>query len=169
MRSTHILGVALVALALGLVACGDGGDPAADAATDKQKIHDAELKFAQCMRDEGINFPDPNRDGETNIRVGPDTGIDPQEFEAAQKACKKYQDAIPRPEISAEYQEEFKKNALAHARCMREHGIDFPDPEFSAEGGARIKLGRNLDPEDADFKAAEEACEKYMKKPGADK
>ena len=42
---------------------------------------------------------------------------------------------------------------------MREHGIDFPDPTFSADGGAQIKLERGkVDPEDPDFKAAEKAC-----------
>jgi hypothetical protein len=169
MRSPHIIGVALVALSLGLVACG-GSDPndTADASSDRQKIHDAELKFAQCMRGEGVDFPDPGSDGSSRIRVGPGTGNDPEEFEAAEKACDKYRKAIPRPEISEADQEEFKRNALAHARCMREHGVDFPDPEFTAEGGARVRL-KNIDPEDSDFKAAEEACQKYMKKPGATK
>jgi hypothetical protein len=157
----------LAAAALGLVAC--GGDDGADPAADQQKVHDAELKFAQCMRDNGVNFPDPNSEGRNDIKVGPGSGIDERDFEAAQKACEKYQKAIPRPELTEADQEEFKKNALANARCMREHGIDFPDPEFTAEGGARIKLGGKIDPEDADFKAAEEACQHFMKKPGGGK
>ena len=102
MRSTHIIGAAVAALALGLVACGgSGGGAGADPAADKQKVHNAEVKFAHCMRDEGVDFPDPSSDGRTSIRVGPGTGIDPQEFEAAQKACEKFQKAIPRPEITA--------------------------------------------------------------------
>ncbi len=39
--------------------------------------------------------------------------------------------------MSAAEKEEFKKAALANARCMREHGIDFPDPDVRARTAAR--------------------------------
>ena len=48
--------------------------------------------------------------------------------------------------MSAAEKEEFKKAALANARCMREHGIDFPDPKFEPDGGARVKIGKGLEP-----------------------
>ena len=97
-------------------------------------------------------------DGGQAIKIGGDSGISPEEFEAASKACEKYRKDI-RPELSEAEQAEFKEKALEHARCMREHGIDFPDPTFSADGGAQIRLERGkVDPEDPDFKAAEEAC-----------
>jgi len=51
---------------------------------------------------------------------------------------------------------------------MREHGIDFPDPTFDAEGGARVVIrggtGGKLNPEDPKFKAAAEACGHLMGK-----
>jgi hypothetical protein len=49
----------------------------------------AMLKFAQCMRKNGVpNFPDPDG-GKLIIR--PDQGVDPNspQFQAAQKACRK--------------------------------------------------------------------------------
>jgi hypothetical protein len=55
-------------------------------------------------------------------------------------------------------QQRFKDAALAHARCMREHGLDFPDPQFSEGGGATMRLGGGVNPEDPKFKAAEKAC-----------
>jgi hypothetical protein len=48
------------------------------------------------------------------------------------------------------------------AECMREHGIDMPDPDFSdAPGGRRgfvQRIGEGFDPDDPDFKEADEAC-----------
>jgi hypothetical protein len=164
MRSTMCIGAALAALALGLSACGgDGEEPAAAAQTEQEKLRDAQVKFAQCMRENGVDLPDPSGDGGMRIQVGPNSGIEPEEFEKASKACEEYQKDI-RPQMSEGDEEEFKERALAHARCMREHGIDFPDPQFSAEGGARIrfKAGSGVDPDDPDFKAAQEECGDLM-------
>lgn len=50
----------------------------------------AMLKFAQCMRKNGVaNFPDPQNG---MMRIKPGQGIDPNapQFKAAQKACQKY-------------------------------------------------------------------------------
>jgi hypothetical protein len=166
------IGAAVAALAFGLTACGGdeneaGGGAETAAQTDEQKMRDAQVKFAECMRDQGIDFPDPGADGGTRIQVGPDSGIDPQEFEAASKECEEFREDI-RPQMSEAEQAEFKERALEHARCMREQGIDFPDPQFSAEGGARIqfKAGSDLDPESPEFKAAQEECGDLMG-PGA--
>jgi hypothetical protein len=66
--------------------------------------------------------------------------------------------------------EEFKKAALANARCMREHGIEnFPDPTFDENGGAQIKIGRGngLNPKDPKFQSAMKACQSTL--PGAGK
>ena len=49
---------------------------------------------------------------------------------------------------------------LAYAECMRDHGIDMPDPDFSGDGGAfRMGVGADgMDPNDEKFKEADEAC-----------
>ena len=161
------LAAALLALsALALAACGEDPTSASGGAAAKEKLREAELKFAECMRDEGIDMPDPGVEGRQEFRIGGDSGISPQEFEAARKACEKYRKDI-RPELSEEEQQEFKEAALAHARCMREHGIDFPDPTFTADGGARVRIPGGKDKlkgEDPGFKAAEEACGHLMGK-----
>ena len=79
-------------------------------------------------------------------------------MKAAEKACAKYRDAVKPPEMSPEKAAEFKKEALANARCMREHGIEMPDPTFDENGGAQMKLGRGINPESAKFQKAAEAC-----------
>jgi hypothetical protein len=152
----------LACAALGVAACGDDTEtPTAAGATSSEddNAREAQVKFAECMRENGVDIPDP-KPGErgTRIRVGPDSGISPEEFEEASKECEQYREDI-RPELSEEEQAEFKERALEHARCMREHGIDFPDPTFSADGGAQIRIGKGrVDPEDPEFQAAEKEC-----------
>jgi hypothetical protein len=154
--------------ALGLAACGEDSPSATGNAASKDEMRQAQVKFAECMRENGVDMPDPQIEGgKTVFKVGGDSGISPEKFETAQKACEKYQKHI-RPQLTEEEQQEFKENALAHSRCMREHGIDFPDPTFDAEGGARVRIGGGsggkLNPEDPKFKAAEEACGDLMGK-----
>jgi hypothetical protein len=45
-------------------------------------------KYAQCMRDHGVNMPDPDTNGAVRI-----TGVNPNDpaFKAAQEACRAYQ------------------------------------------------------------------------------
>ena len=163
------LAAPLLALAaLGFAACGGDAPSAAGSAEAKDKARQAEVKFARCMRAEGIDMPDPSADGRALFKVGGDSGISPEEFERATKACEKYRKDI-RPELTEAEQQEFKEAALAHSRCMREHGIDMPDPTFSAEGGAEVRIRAGsakskLNPETPEFKAAAEACGKLLPK-----
>jgi len=60
------------------------------------------------------------------------------------------------------------EEALAYSECMRDNGIaDFPDP-VEHEGGMGLSLPEGMDPQDEDFKAAEEACEDLQPGPAAD-
>jgi hypothetical protein len=153
---------ALITSALGLAACG-GDDPGADGSTASQ-ARDAELKFARCMREHGLDMPDP-QPGQRGLRLSVPKGTSPDKVDAAQKACQKYMDKVKPPELTDEEKKEFHDAALANARCMRAHGITkFPDPTFGPDGGAQIKLqrGSGIDPDSPKFKAAMEACEKTM-------
>ena len=154
----------LVALAatLFLVACGAEEDPSkpASAQTQEAKNRKAMLDLARCMRENGVDMPDPEfNGGRVTQRM---KGGNPDKMRAAEKACEKYRSQIKAPEMSASEKEEFKKAALANARCMREHGIDFPDPVFDPNGGARVRIDKRLNPEGAKFQAAQKACEKTM-------
>jgi hypothetical protein len=154
----------LAVAALGVAACGADGETDASSggqptAAEEDKAREAQVKFAECMRENGIDFPDPKPGGgPQTFKVGGDSGIDPQEFEKAQKACEQYRDDI-RPNLSAEEKEEQKERALEFARCMRDHGIDMPDPQFGENGEVRIGgRGPDFNPDDPDFKAAQEEC-----------
>jgi hypothetical protein len=153
-----------VAATASLVACGGGEDPSkpASAQTQEAKNRKAMLDFARCMRSNGVDMPDPQFDGgRVTQRM---KGGNPEQMRTAEQACEKYRAQMKAPEMSASDKEEMKKAALANARCMREQGIDFPDPTFDSNGGARIKIGKGLNPESAKFQAALKACEKTMPK-----
>jgi len=148
------------ALACGLVltACGAEEPASADPQQDRR---DAILAFAKCMRDQGIDMPDPKFDGGRVFQRGPDERVSPEKMRKAEAACRKHMEDVEPPELSPEQQQEMKEGALAHAQCMREHGLEkFPDPTFDESGGAQIRIGpgTGLDPDDPKFQAAEKAC-----------
>jgi hypothetical protein len=160
----HILVRPLVAAvlttsALALVACGN--EPAgAESAADREKaMKDAQIAFARCMREHGIAMDDP-KPGQRGIQLAVPDGVSPEKAQAANEACDKHLDKIKPPEMSEEQQKQAKEAALAHSRCMREHGLDFPDPTFGENGEAtiQIKKGDGLDPNDPKFQKAEEEC-----------
>ncbi len=49
---------------------------------------------------------------------------------------------------------------LDFAKCMRDHGVDFPDPTFNSDGGGlQVQMGGpGMDPESPAFKSANDAC-----------
>jgi hypothetical protein len=125
----------------------------------------AMLDFAKCMREHGIDMPDPQFDGngDGSFTVGAaGAPADKSKLDAAQAACQSYLDKVksnaPPPDpakIEAE-----KQKLLDFAQCMRDHGIDFPDPQISTDGGGlQVQMGGpGLDPNSPGFKEANDAC-----------
>jgi hypothetical protein len=147
--------IAALLVAASISACGGGdGEPAAAQPSERTEFERARQAFAECMREHGIDFPDPG-DGPVKIQ-----GSSEEQMREAEEACAHLREDIEPPELSDEQRQEFKDAALAHARCMREHGIDFPDPTFGEDGGARIRLRPgDADPDDPEFREAQEACQ----------
>ena len=154
------LPLAVASVALG--ACGGGSAEDATAGTGDRRaeFREAALEFAKCMREHGVDMPDPKPGEGGRITLGgPGMGPEDQpKMEAAQKACQKILESVRPPEMSAEKEQEFKEQALKFARCMREHGIDMPDPQF--EGGGRMtqRMEDGIDPNSQRFRDATEAC-----------
>ncbi len=151
---------AALACGLLLTACGADEEPAADR---EQANRDAMLAYTKCMREQGIDMPDP-QPGQRGIRLTAPEGVTPEEMEKAEGTCHEHLDELEGPELTEEQQKEFQEAALAHARCMREHGIDIPDPTFGEDGRAEIRIRRQgdgrsgPDPDDPKWKEAEAAC-----------
>ena len=162
MRILCLLAPALAALAL--AACGGGEDPApASNGTSNRPVLDAKSKqamldFARCMRQHGVDMPDPKFEGGGAVIRSRAQGMTPEQAKAAEQACAKYQKQLKPPAMSKEQQDKFKRQALANARCMREHGIDMPDPQFGPNGEVQQRIGGKVEPTDPKFQAAQKAC-----------
>ena len=156
-----LLTVPLAVASVALGACGGGSADEATAGTgDRAEFREAALKFAKCMREHGVDMPDPKPGEGGRIELGgPGMGPEDQpKMEAAQKACQNILESVRPPEMSAEQEQKFKNQALKFARCMREHGINMPDPQF--EGGGRMtqRMEDGIDPRSERFRDAQEAC-----------
>jgi hypothetical protein len=159
MRIPTHLAAALVA---GVALTGCGAEEAATAGSEdrQQQAKDAMLAYTKCMREHGVDIPDPEP-GERGLRMVAPEGVSREEMREAEEACRKHLEEFEPPELSEEQQEEMKERALAHARCMREHGIEnFPDPTFGEGGRTTMRIGPEdgIDPNSEKFKEAEEAC-----------
>lgn len=165
--TSRILLAALAATAsLAVAACG-GESPAAGSGAGGTRGIDAKTKkamlnFAKCMREHGVDMPDPKFNEGGGVQMLQKEGANPEKARAAQQACQHFQDEVKPPPMSEAQQAEAKKRALANSRCMREHGINFPDPQFDADGRMTMKLdgSSGIDPKDPKFQAAQKACMK---------
>lgn len=170
-----------------LAACGDGSDDAddsslptaagassdapdgadEDAALDPE---DAMLKYARCMREHGVDMPDPEPGG--GISINGD-GLSPEQMETAEAECEKWMDmAMAQDEGGHELTEDEKQSFLDMAACMRERGYDFPDPEFGDDGRVTQRVEKPAEgqpgPDDPAFQQDMEECssEAGMEPPG---
>ena len=170
-----LVGAALVLSLLG-AACGgeadDGG--VASLSEDKQAEgeegssedldpQEAALAWAECMRENGVDVPDPKVDdnGMFIIEGGEISEGSSEDFEGADEECRDLLGDPPGAQLSDEEKAELNDAGLRFAKCMREEGIDVPDP---GPHGQSITIGGpdGVDPEDPTFVAAEEKCRHIM-------
>ena len=175
------LAPAVVALALLTAACGGGGGGGQDSgvasidgkkagggssgqkakAVDREK---AALAFAKCMRANGANVPDPDANG--MFAITPDQQPpDPEAMARAETKCRKERAALQGS--MGEPPKDFQDKVLKMSRCMREHGVDMPDPRIGSSGEAAVEIDPSkLD--DPEFQKAQETCRKKvgLPKPG---
>jgi hypothetical protein len=160
-------------LALALAGCGKpadsasvatagGGGGANPSASATATLSDSErqLKFAQCMRDNGVDMPDPEAGGKAGaIRVGGDG--DPSKTKAAMDKCRSY---LPNGGEAVKLDPAQAENMRKMSQCMRENGVpNFPDPD--ADGRIQFDIGLlGIDRNDPKLKAAMEKCQQYAPK-----
>jgi hypothetical protein len=149
---------------------GASGATSTTAAQTQADTQQAMLDFAKCMREHGIDMPDPqfSDDGKISMGMAAKPGdIDEQKMDAAQQACQSYMDKVRAnaPPIDPAKEEELKQQALAFAQCMRDHGIDMPDPQINTDGKGGVMVrqgGAGVDPDSPGFKEASETCQKQV-------
>jgi hypothetical protein len=165
----------VVALALMVTACGGDGDSKGGVASltpttgqnseegsggnggvSQKEREEAQLEYARCMREHGVNLPDPVN-GRFDLRAnrGQEGKVN-----KAQEACRHFlEDAAP--QVSEEKQAEIREAALKFAKCMRKHGVDMPDPRFEARGGVLMQMPAGTE-RDPDLEAAQKACQSIL-------
>lgn len=143
-------------------------------ATSDVDSEQALLDFAACMRENGVDIEDPTVDADGNLEFGRirdqvaegDIEIDRESIRAAFDSCGEFLEGATlgfRPGDD----EAFQDTLFEYAQCMRDNGVDMDDPDFSGfgpGGDAEDEGDRgggpfgDIDPDDPDFIAAQEAC-----------
>ncbi|MFG1706323.1 hypothetical protein ACFLIM_24310 [Nonomuraea sp. M3C6] len=160
--------IALSAAALFLSGCGGGeggsdvasvngtGNQAAASAKPSEDPHQRNLKFAQCMRENGVDVPDPEPGKGMMMKF--DGSVPREKVEQAQAACKQY---APSGQRSGQADPKMAENLRKLAQCMRDNGVEsYPDPD-----GGMMRITGDV-AEDPDFKTAQEKCQKEAAEAG---
>jgi hypothetical protein len=168
----------VVSLASPSTGPGNAASPAAS--IDPEEAMQA---FTACMKEHGVDISVAivTEDGSAGSVGGPsvnssgpgtaakpqegEAGFDPKALEEADKACRHLLPSGMMGDPNATIPPEQVEQMLAFAKCMREHGYDFPDPVFSG-GAMSIQIGGPDDPEGGpaidptspEFQAAQEDC-----------
>lgn len=123
------------------------GSPSADA-------RDAQLRYAQCMRENGIDVPDPEP-GEPVRITGDGNKVSHDKLQAAQKQCQAF---LTDGGVAPEQNDAAAQDAMVKfAQCMREHGVNMPDPKPGE--GLRIQ---NSGADEATVQAAQKECQAHL-------
>jgi hypothetical protein len=155
------------------------GSPGASPAASAMTPQDAALAYARCMRENGVDMPDPKvttgSDGGVSIDQQGGAPVSKDKMETANKVCQHFMAAAgpggPGGQMSAEDMDKI----LAFAKCMREHGVNMPDPQANGDGGIVIQVDDGSGtagtggpkPDSPAFQAAQTACGSLLPgKPG---
>src|SRR5262245_46111765 len=112
-------------------------------------------RFAQCMRDKGVDVKDPQPGAALGGIAGMGEGIDQNDPHVIQ-AFQECQSTLPNggqpPRLNPQQVEIFRQ----FAQCMRDHGIDLPDP--TADGNLQAPSGGLSSLQTPAFQQALVAC-----------
>jgi hypothetical protein len=170
--------VVVVAIALGLAACGGGSPRASSRASNstapatlsgvapRSSPSDANssqyLEFAYCTQAHGVNIPESppqgniSSNGDSAVYLGNNFTPNAPQVQAAERGCAKYAGAQT---VAPGLQAQVLKEQLNYAQCVRSHGVSgFPDP--SSNGGFTIPS--SVDQNSSTFQSAENACKALL-------
>ncbi len=142
--------------------------------TDEERL----LDFAACMRENGVDFPDPVVEADGTVTFGfrpgagggglQDIARDP-DTPAAREVCEALLEGLTLGPGQRGFDlVELQDTLLEFARCMRDHGVDIGDPDMSRFGpGANDDDQPSgpfgvIDTDDPDFAAAFEVCQQQL-------
>ncbi|GIF40771.1 hypothetical protein [Actinoplanes xinjiangensis] len=134
----------MLALTAGSVAaCADKEATVPPNAGSSQGGADEGVTFAKCMRDEGVDIPDPAPGSPVLLPAqgpGEEGSASAKKMAAALEKCRQY---MPNGGKADKPDPEYTEQLRAFAKCMRENGApDFPDPD--PETGRLNSPGKGL-------------------------
>jgi hypothetical protein len=162
--------VAAISFTIAITSCGSSSNPSGAQTGTGSGLSASLVRFSACMRSHGVpGFPDPS------TTQGPNSmGIDGYDFnlpagvslqspaaETANKTCGHMIGGGGGHPLSPAAVAKARQAAIAHAECMRRHGVpNFPDPTFhgSAQGITVGSGGAGIDPRSPAFQHAQKAC-----------
>ncbi|WP_067452655.1 hypothetical protein [Actinomadura macra] len=156
-----------LAMTLALTGCGSDGDgddgkvatvggakQGGPAATKSLSRDEMGVKYAQCMRQNGIPMEDPKPGGGIQLKL--DQRTKKETVDKAMQACRQYN---PQGDGSGKPDPAQQERGRKFAECMRQNGVEkFADPKPGQQG---IMIDGNI-AEDPEFKAAQEKCQEIM-------
>jgi hypothetical protein len=112
------------------------------------------VKFTQCLRENGLNVPDPEPGKGPMLKFDKNSGVTQEQVQKAMEACQQYN---PQGQGQANPQQE--ENGRKFAECMRKNGVEkFPDPKPGQQG---IMIGPGVG-DDPDFQKAQDTCQPVL-------
>ena len=165
------------------------GDARLEEADEDLSDEERLFRFADCMRSNGVDFPDPVVEADGTVRFGfrPGTGsvVESQDLRsdldllpAAREACASLLQGLSFGAGSNDVEAaelELQDSLLEFARCMRDHGLDVGDPDLgnfgpgaagddSGPGSPVIRMWElsGIDFGDPDAAAALEVCREQV-------
>jgi hypothetical protein len=131
----------------GVASLSDSNQPSAQQqGSDGKTDEDRNREFAKCMREHGVDVPDPEP-GQGGITI---KERDLEKVRPAQDAC---QHLLPNGGVPEKMDPEELDKARQQAKCLREHGIDVTEPDPNNPG---IRPPDGVDQDK--MRAAMEAC-----------
>jgi hypothetical protein len=161
LRSVRLVTVPLAALLL-FAACSEepddsvattGGSTAEETTQEEVGQEEGLQNFAECMRDQGVDFPDPDPEGgfEGAEDLRDIMEAEPEAVEACQEHLASGEHDLTDPAV--------QEAMLEFAQCMRDNGVeDMPDPGEDGFGPTLLEEGQG----DPDWDAAIEACQDLL-------
>ena len=165
-RSRRLAGTLAALLSAGVLlgACGGSGSGADKAGAGDQRDATA---AARCMREHGIDIPDP-QGGPGVQKLELPEGVTEEQLRTAQKRCEDKMPKLPgQDDTDPERLAEMHDQAIKFAACMRKQGLEYPDPVI--ENGRLLIKTSKLDPSDPAMQKATEACRDYLPTPPGQK
>ncbi|WP_328621190.1 hypothetical protein [Streptomyces sp. NBC_00354] len=111
---------------------------------------DKALKTRKCLREHGMDAPDPEPGQDPRGMTLGSGSEDPEALKKAFEAC-----GMQAPGTGQMSQED-KDKALKWAKCMRDNGVNIPDPTFNGNAMSATKIPEG---QEQAFQDAQKKCE----------